>query len=172
VAHAFTVRQVDRQQAAGLVGLPQLLIDVVDGGASVGFLAPLSPQVAAKYWDDVFAELGAHLHLFVAEADGTVVGSVQLAPSPKQNGRHRAEVQKLIVLRAWRGRGVASRLLGEAEGLARSLGRTLLVLDTEADSVAESVYKRLGWQWAGGIPDYAASTAGSLRANTIFYKRV
>ena len=71
MAHVFTVRQVDRRQAAALVGLPQLLIDVVDGGASVGFLAPLSPQLAAEYWDNVVAELGAHLHLLVAEAEDT-----------------------------------------------------------------------------------------------------
>ena len=109
---------------------------------------------------------------WVAENEGTVVGTVQLAPSMKQNGRHRAEIQKLLVLRAWRGRGVAARLLAAAEACARAEGRMLLVLDTEAASAAEAVYRRLGWLDAGGIPDYAASTRGELRANRIFYKRL
>ena len=168
----FSVRQIIPSAAASLVGMPDLLVDVVHDGASVGFLAPLAPATATAYWSGVYASLGDALLLWVAESDGVAVGSVQLAPSMKQNGRHRAEVQKLLVLRAWRGRGVAKRLLAEAEAWARAHGRSLLVLDTEAGSVADSAYRRLGWQDIGGIPDYAAGTDGALRANRIFYKRL
>ena len=166
------IRPIERNEASSLRGMPELLIDVVDGGASVGFLAPLDVVTAAGYWQAVYAALGDALRLWVAESEGQVVGAVQLAPSLKQNGRHRAEIQKLLVLRAWRGRGVATRLLAAAEACARADGRTLLVLDTEAASAAEAVYRRLGWLDAGGIPDYAAGTNGDLRANRIFYKRL
>ena len=161
----FSVRQIIPSAAASLAGMPDLLVDVVHDGASVGFLAPLAPATATAYWSGVYASLGDALLLWVAESDGVAVGSVQLAPSMKQNGRHRAEVQKLLVPRAWRSRGVAKRLLAETEAWARAHGRTLLVLDTSA-------YRRLGWQDIGGIPDYAAGTDGALRANRIFYKRL
>jgi acetyltransferase len=97
--------------------------------------------------------------LWVAESDGQIIGSVQLELCGKENGRHRAEVQKLLVRSAFRGRGVSTLLMRAAEECARADCRTLLVLDTQAGSVAEAVYRHLGWQPAGQIPDYA--TCGS-----------
>ena len=153
-------------------GLSRLLIDAVDGGASVGFLAPLARETAAQYWASVFACLGRELHLWIAEHEGEVVGSVQLAPCGKENGRHRAEVQKLFVLASHRGRGIASRLMAEAEAFARSDARSLLVLDTQVGSAAESLYRRLGWQRAGEIPMYAMTPAGEPHATAYYYKMI
>lgn len=98
------------------------------------------------YWQQVLGALGKSLALWVAEHDGTVVGTVQLALVEKENARHRAEIQKLQVLSSFRGRGLSTRLMASAEAFARANGRTTLVLDTEAGSVAESVYRKLGWQ--------------------------
>jgi GNAT superfamily N-acetyltransferase len=153
-------------------GLAELLRDVVEGGASVGFLAPLEIARAQAYWQGVFAALGPHLMLWIAREAGRVVGSVQLAPSPRDNSRHRAEVQKLMVLSSHRGRGIASRLLATAEERARASGRTLLVLDTLAGSDAEPVYRHLGWQRAGEIPDYAATPWGDLQPTVYYYKKL
>ena len=153
-------------------GLSRLLIDAVDGGASVGFLAPLAHETAAQYWASVFACLGRELHLWIAEQEGEVVGSVQLAPCGKENGRHRAEVQKLFVLASHRGRGIASRLMAEAEAFARTDGRSLLVLDTQVGSAAESLYRRLGWQRAGEIPMYAMTPAGEPHATVYYFKAI
>lgn len=153
-----------------LVGLIELLIDSVHSGASIGFLAPLSQQTAALYWDHTCASIGQNFSLWVAEVDGKVVGSVQLAACAKKNGRHRAEVQKLLVHSAYRGRGIAGELMRVAEAVAGSKGYTLLVLDTEVGSTAESIYQHLGWQKVGEIPNYASRPDGRLIATAYYYK--
>ncbi|HXF80349.1 MAG TPA: GNAT family N-acetyltransferase [Usitatibacter sp.] len=167
------VRRVAGRDAALARGLCELLRDCVDHGASVGFLSPLDAAAAARYWERVLAavEQGSLL-LWVAEDGDRVVGSVQLEPCPKDNGRHRAELQKLLVLTAHRGRGLARALMAEAERFAREARRTLLVLDTEVGSVAESVYRTLGWTRAGEIPDYATTPAGKLHPTVYYYKRL
>lgn len=125
-----------------------LLQDTVEGGASVGFLAPLDATDAQAYWQEVLAGLGPLLQLWVAHDAGQLLGSVQLALCGKANGRHRGEVQKLMVATASRGRGVARQLMAALEAAALADGRRLLVLDTEAGSTAQAVYRQLGWQVA------------------------
>jgi GNAT superfamily N-acetyltransferase len=97
---------------------------------------------------------------------------VQLALATKENGRHRAEVQKLMVMRSARGEGVASRLMAAAEAHARAERRTLLVLDTLEGSEAEPVYRHLGWSRVGEVPDYAARPDGTLHATVYYFKRL
>ena len=164
------IRQVSAPDESLLEGLHELLADVVEGGASVGFLAPLSRQTAEKYWRQVFAALDGHHFLWVAEAGGRVVGSIQLASVERENSRHRAEVQKLFVLGSHRGQGISRGLLEAAEAFAGSIGRTLLVLYTESGSVAESVYRHLGWQRAGEIPEFALTPDGRLHTTVYYYK--
>jgi acetyltransferase len=166
------LREVAAPDSALLAPLGQLLIDAVHGGASVGFLAPLAPARASAYWEQVFAALGEALQLWVAEVDGQVVGSVQLAPCLKENGRHRAEIQKLLVRTSRRGQGIAGQLMAQAEARARAAGIRLLVLDTQGGSPAESLYRHLGWTRAGEIPGYAASPDGRLHATAYYFKSV
>jgi GNAT superfamily N-acetyltransferase len=147
-----------------------LLQDAVAGGASVGFLDGLSPADADAYWTQVLNDIGPGLALWIAEQQGRIVGSVQLAPCRKPNGRHRADVQKLLVLRSHRGLGIASRLMAAAEADALARGCHLLVLDTLLGSAAESIYQHLGWMRAGEIPQYAAHPNGTLEATVYFYK--
>ncbi len=166
----ISLRRVTEPEPKLLPGLAQLLIDSVDGGASVGFLPPLSMLTATRYWEGIFASLGPGLILWIAEQADRIVGTAQLAPVQKENGRHRAEVQKLLVHSAFRGQGVASQLMRELEAYARCDGRTLLVLDTLTDSAAEQVYQHLGWTRQGEIPNYARIEDGTLHATTIYYK--
>ena len=166
------IRQVLTPDPSSLRDLCRLLQDAVHGGASVGFLAPLGDDTAVRYWRHVFAHLADGHCLWVAEADGTIIGSVQLDRCGKENGRHRAEVQKLLVHSAFRGRGVSTLLMRTVEAFANADGRTLLVLDTQMGSVAEAVYRHLGWQPAGQIPDYASSPDGTLHATVYFYKQL
>ena len=151
-------------------GLVALLQDCVDNGASVGFLAPLKAETARRYWEGIFAALDDNLTLWTATDNGRVVGSVQLSRCGKENGRHRAEVQKLFVLTSHRGQGIASRLMETLETFARAQGITLLTLDTEAGSGAESLYQRLSYQRVGEIPDYAANPDGELHATALYFK--
>ncbi|WP_329544281.1 GNAT family N-acetyltransferase [Streptomyces sp. NBC_01356] len=153
--------------------LADLLADTVDGGASVGFLAPLDRVAALSWWEDrADAVSSGHLAVWVARTEGRLLGTVSLAFPDKPNSRHRAELVKLMVHRAGRGRGLGRTLLTTAEQAAAAAGVTLLHLDTETDSPAESLYCSAGWTRLGAIPDYAATPSGELRPTTIFYKRV
>jgi acetyltransferase len=168
----LTIRPVAPADASLTPGLTHLLLDTVAGGGSVGFLADLTPAAATAYWHTVFAGLGPALALWVAEEAGQVVGTIQLALCQKPNGTHRAEVQKLLVLREARRAGIATRLMATAETAARQQGRTLLFLDTEAGSAAEILYQALGWHQGGAIPDYFVTPAGALHTTAIYYKQL
>ncbi|MFB8204189.1 GNAT family N-acetyltransferase [Kitasatospora purpeofusca] len=186
----YTVRPVTAEELLGAAErLGGLLADTVDGGASVGFLAPLDPGAAADWWRALAPEVGAgRLLLWVAypepdadpDADpgtgaGTgagrrIAGTVQLRPASTANGRHRAEVAKLMVHRADRGHGLAGRLLAALEAAAVGRGIRTLVLDTETDSPAERLYAAAGWTRVGTVPDFATDPAGVPHATTVYYK--
>lgn len=164
------LRRVAGSEVAVIEALAELLIDAVHSGASVGFLAPLAPATARTYWHTVLQSLDDSLLLWVAERDGHIVGSVQLALCEKENGRHRGEVQKLFVHRSARGHGIATKLMTAAETEARRRQRTLLVLDTLLGSQAEAVYCHLGWTRAGEIPQYAAAPDGEIFPTVVYFK--
>ncbi|MFE9444116.1 GNAT family N-acetyltransferase [Streptomyces sp. NPDC006602] len=168
------VSRLDGTQVLDRVdALADLLVDTVDGGASVGFLAPLYRAVALGWWKER-AEWAAagQLAVWVAQDGDRTVGTVSLAFPDKPNSRHRAELVKLMVHRDARGRGLGRRLLTTAEEAAVAAGVTLLHLDTETGSPAERLYTTAGWTRAGVIPGYAADPAGVLRPTTLYYKRV
>ncbi|MFF9909891.1 GNAT family N-acetyltransferase [Streptomyces sp. NPDC013457] len=155
-------------------GLADLLVDAVEGGASLGFLAPLDKAEAASWWQTVAeeAERGVRDVWASLGPAGEVLGAVTLVRTEKPNGRHRGEIARLIVHREARGRGLGGRLLAAAEAHAAREGLTLLILDTETDSPAEGLYRKAGWTPAGTIPDFAADPAGTLRPTTLYYKRL
>ncbi|GAA3447163.1 N-acetyltransferase [Planomonospora venezuelensis] len=153
--------------------LAELLADVVDGGASLGFLAPFGRDSAADWWRArASAVADGSLVVWISRGPGGASGTVSLALEGKANGRHRAEIAKLMVHRRARGRGVARALLAAAEEGAARAGASLLLLDTETGSPAERLYQAAGWTRYGIVPDYAAEPAGSLRDCSFFYKRL
>jgi len=166
----IAIRRIDALSPALREGLLDLLSDCVNGGASVGFLAPLGRATALRFWDRVAASLGTNRALWVAESDGVAVGSVQLELCERDNALHRAEVQKLLVRHEFRRRGIAAMLMDALEAFARAQGRTLLTLDTEAGSAAEKFYHGEAWRRAGEIPDYALDPAGTMRGTAYYYK--
>lgn len=151
--------------------LVALLRDAVDNGASVGFLPPLADGEAHAYWDRIIGDLTAGQRvLIVALEEGHVVGGGQLALESRPNGRHRAEVQKVLVRTDYRRRGIAHILMLALEEAARARERSLLVLDTRQGDDAERLYTRLGYTRAGVIPQYALNGDGGRDATVIFYK--
>ncbi|MFC4507294.1 MULTISPECIES: GNAT family N-acetyltransferase [Streptomyces] len=153
--------------------LAALLVDTVDGGASVGFLAPLDRAEAVAWWRERADAVAADRLTVWAAYDGLrAVGTVSLAFPDKPNSRHRAELVKLMVHRDTRGQGLGRGLLALAERAAAEAGVTLLHLDTETDSPAEHLYRTAGWTRAGVIPDYAADPTGVLRPTTLYYKHL
>ncbi|MCW5880816.1 MAG: GNAT family N-acetyltransferase [Anaerolineae bacterium] len=151
--------------------LVALLRDSVDHGASVGFLPPLADAEAHAYWDKAISDLAAGERvLVVALDDGRVVGGGQLALEARPNGRHRADIQKVLVRTDYRRRGIAQTLMLALEDAARAHQRSLLVLDTVQGGDAERLYARLGYTRAGVIPDFALNGDGGRDATVVFYK--
>ena len=155
---------------AVLDGLAALLVDAVDSGASVGFLPPFDAAGARRYWA---GEQGAvergETRLFVVRGDGgTIDGCVMLVLAPMPNGRHRAEVKKLLVHRRARRQGVGRALMEAVEVEARRLGRTTLVLDTLAGHPSETFYRELGWTEVGRIDRYAEVPGGRFEPTVVF----
>ncbi|MDD1012971.1 GNAT family N-acetyltransferase [Pseudomonas rubra] len=154
-------------------GLVALLLDAVQHGASVGFLADIDMQQAERYFEEVRQCLvSGELLLWVVGKDKEVLGSVQLGLCLKPNGLNRAEVQKLLVHSAARrrGLGLGQQLMQALELAARQKQRGMLYLDTEAGSDAEVFYRSQGYSKAGEIPDYACGPDGAYRATALYYK--
>ncbi|MFE7748788.1 GNAT family N-acetyltransferase [Streptomyces sp. NPDC057428] len=152
--------------------LAALLIEAVEGGASVGFLAPLERESAAAWWRERAAavESGSQQVWIARDDDTQVVGTISLARTALPNARHRAEVAKLVVRPSARGRGIGRALLAAVEKWAAAAGLTLLVLDTETGGDAERLYRSEGWTPCGSVPDYAADPYGTLRDTTFYYR--
>ena len=164
------VRRLAAVTPSQLRELAELLIDCVEGGASVSFMHPLDLPKAVDFWacvaDD--AARGARA-LLVAEDDSGIVGTVQLVLEQPENQPHRADVSKMLVHRRARRKGLGAALMRAAEQLGRECGKSLLVLDT-ASSDAERLYARLGWRLCGVIPGYALLPQGGLCATSYFYR--
>lgn len=153
--------------------LVDLLQDVVDGGASVGFLPPLAALDARVYWGAVVAAVSEGTRVLLAALDrDDVLGSVQLDVATMPNARHRAEVMKLLVRRRARRQGIGRALMQAVEDVARDAGRSLLVLDTRSGDAAEALYDRLGYTRVGVIPRYARSASGTLEDTVYFYREL
>lgn len=150
-----------------------LLRDSVEGGASVGFVLPLDHAELEAYWRGIIDDVRAERRWLwvMRDANGRVVGSVQLTPEKRRNGAHRAEVNKLLVHRDARRQGLGKALMAALEAYTRSTGRTLLVLDTRTGDAAEPLYLSLGFKIAGVIPNYAISPdSQTLDGSTFMYK--
>jgi GNAT superfamily N-acetyltransferase len=169
----WTLRPLDTVSDAQVDQLADVLIDCVDGGASVSFMHPLTHERAAAFWRGVAQGVAAgERALLVAEDAQGICGTVQLVLAQAENQPHRADLAKMLVHRRMRSRGLGEALMRAAETLARDCGKTLLVLDTITGSKADHLYERLGWQRVGEIPDYALMPQGGLRGTTVFYRRL
>lgn len=169
----LTLRSLSAEEATACSKqLAKVLLDCVEGGASVSFMLPMGEEKALQFWRGVADSVGrGERTLIVAEDAQGIAGTVQLITDMPDNQPHRADVAKLLVDRRARGAGIGRRLMEAVEEAARTQRRSLLVLDT-ANATAERLYERLGWQRVGAIPDYACLPEGPLCATTFFYKRL
>jgi GNAT superfamily N-acetyltransferase len=167
------IRRLTAEQADAYVDLlADVLIDCVQGNASVSFMLPIAREKAQAFWRGVAQGVERKDRiLFVAEdGQGRIQGTVQLVFAGTENQPHRADVSKLLVPRAARRQGVAARLMVAVEDAARQAGLRTLVLDTTTGSDAERVYARAGWQKVGDVPDYALMPDGTPSGTTFYYK--
>lgn len=172
---ALMIVRLDAAQAREAVpALAAVLLDCVDGGASVSFMAPLAPEKALAFWQGVADGVGRgeRVLLVAQDAGGEIVGTVQLVLAQPDNQPHRADVAKMLVHRKARRRGIAQRLMAAVETAAREAGKTVLVLDTVTGGDAERLYERAGWQRVGVVPNYALMPDGALCGTTFFHKQL
>ena len=167
----FTVRRLSVVSSREFQGLCDLLIDCVEGGASVSFMHPMTLPKAAQFWREVGASTarGERVIIVAEDAQGAIVGTAQVIWATAENQPHRADVAKMLVHRRSRKLGVGAAVLAAAEQAALEAGKTLLVLDT-ASAEAERLYARSGWQRVGTIPKYALLPNGPLCSTVVFYK--
>jgi GNAT superfamily N-acetyltransferase len=167
----YRVRRAERLSPKEIDGLAEVLIDCVEGGASVSFMQPMTPEKAQRFWTEVAASTArGERQVFIAEDADGILGTVQLVSAQPENQPHRADIAKMLVHRRARRRGVGAALLKAAEAGARAHGKTLLVLDTVTGSEGYRLYSAHGWQRVGEIPDYALWPNGELCSTTYFYK--
>ena len=165
------VRRLRTVGDAEIDQLTDLLIDCVEGGASVGFMLPLTRERARAFWLRVAERVASGERvLLVAEDDSGICGTVQLILDMPENQPHRADLAKLQVHSRARRRGLGEALTRAAEATALECGRTLLVLDAVTDGPAARLYARLGWHRVGDIPKYALFPSGGLCSTTVFYR--
>ncbi|KVA17072.1 acetyltransferase [Burkholderia ubonensis] len=171
----MTIRRVSGDEVTTYIDvLSDVLIDCVEGGASVSFMLPISRDTAVRFWRQVADGVmrGERILLVAERADGRVVGTVQLITALPENQPHRADVAKMLVHRDARRQGVGARLMAAADDAARAAGKTVLVLDTVTGSDAARLYERAGWQRVGDVPNYALMPDGRYCATTFFHKQL
>lgn len=169
---AVAIRELAAADAAARLGeLAAILRDAVDHGASVNFLAGITSTQAEGFWRDQLPGLASgQRRLFVAEDGARLLGTVLLMLATQPNAPHRAEIGKMLVHSAVRRQGIGRRLLETAEQAALTAGRTLLMLDTEAGTAGEALYRRSGWTELGTMPGHSLNTAGLPHDTVFFYK--
>lgn len=169
----YSIQQLHRlDNSDDIAALCEVLIDCVEGGASVSFMQPLSPAKAEAFWRGVAnaLALGERALLVARDTAGQIVGTVQVVLGQPENQSHRGDISKLLVHRHARCHGLGAALMLAAEQSAKLAGKSVLVLDTATGGGAEALYQRMGWQRCGSIPDYALWPNGGLCATSIYYK--
>ena len=168
----FNVRRLHAVSDAEIEGLADVLLDVVEGGASVSFMHPFTRDKAIAFWRGIAKGVAAgERAIVIAEDEHGVCGTAQLILALPENQPHRADLSKMLVHRRARRRGIGEAVLRAAEDVARELGKSLLVLDT-ASADAERLYERGGWIKVGVIPDYALLPDGAFCDTIVFYRRL
>lgn len=168
-----TVERLHQVSATHIEALADILIDCVEGGASVSFMLPLTRARAISFWQRVAdgVATGARVLLIAEDSEG-VCGTVQLILEQPENQPHRADLAKMLVHRRARRHGVGAALLRAAEEAARECGKKLLVLDAVTGGDGARLYERLGWKRVGEIPGYALFPEGGLCGTTYYYREV
>jgi GNAT superfamily N-acetyltransferase len=169
----WSIRRLRTVEDAQIEELAEVLMDCVEGGASVSFMNPLSRERAVAFWRRVAQGVASSERaLLIAEDHQGIVGTVQLIFDLPENQPHRADLAKMLVHRRVRRQGIGAALMKSAEETAREYGKTLLVLDAVTNSAASCLYERLGWIRVGDVPNYALMPDGTPCSTTYYYRNL
>jgi GNAT superfamily N-acetyltransferase len=169
----WSPKRLDSLDESHIEALADLLIDCVDGGASVSFMHPLTRARALAFWRKVARGVAAGESAVLIAEDATgLCGTVQLIFDLPENQPHRADLAKMLVHRRVRRQGLGAALMRAAEATARECGKTLLVLDAVTGGDGARLYERLGWVRVGDIPGYALMPRGEPCSTTVYYREL
>jgi len=168
---AWTIRRLSVLDEVQIAQLADVLVDCVEGGASVGFMLPFTRDHAIAFWRKIARGVGAgERAILVAEDASGICGTVQLILDLPDNQPHRADLVKMLVHGRSRRRGLGAALMRGAEAAALECGRTLLVLDAVTNGDAARLYEKLGWQRVGDVPGFALYPDGAACSTTYYYR--
>lgn len=175
MANSLHIMVYDAENLSEEISLPlvQLLAEVIHDGGSMGFLADVTDTELLEFWNSELSQVRSNVNVLVCAMDASTCIAVGiLTRETKTSGRHRAEVRKMMTHPGYRHKGVASQILTQIEVVAFERGVRLLTLRTEAGSAASVLYSHMGWTLIGSVPNYAASTDGSLHSVSFYYKEL
>lgn len=154
--------------------LVQLLAEVIADGGSMGFFADVTTTELNKFWASEFSKVRSGVNVLVCAMDteDICVAAGILTFETKENGRHRADVRKLMTHPQYRHMGIASQILARLEAIASERGVRLLSLRTKEGSAASVLYSRMGWTLMGSVPNYAVGPNRSLHSVSFYYKEM
>ncbi|WP_425614311.1 N-acetyltransferase family protein [Anatilimnocola sp. NA78] len=166
-----TIRRLTEVTHEQIEQLTDVLLDCVDGGASVSFMQPLTRERARLFWQKVAQGVASSDRvLLVATDEQGICGTVQLIFDLPDNQPHRADLAKMLVHRRARRQGLGAALMRTAEAAAVECGKSLLVLDAVTGGDASRLYERLGWVRVGDIPRFALFPQGGFCSTTYYYR--
>ncbi len=177
-ARGFSIIRLDAAAIPdSLDDLADILYACVADGAAVSFIAPFSFADARAFWHDaILPAVASGATILIAardDTDGRLVGTVQLGIDTSPNQPHRADLKKLLVHPRARRRGIARALIAQLEDEALARARSLITLDTRTGDVAEPLYRAMGYEVAGVIPDFSLDvTSSRLDPTTVLYKQL
>lgn len=147
--------------------------DAFRAGMALGTLESIGRDGLERAYREAVSALDDRARaVLVAEEDGEILAMAQLARSGAMNADHRAEVQRVAVADAARGRGVGRELMTCIETTAGELGITLLWLTTHEGSEACAFYEALGYTKLGVMPAYSRRPDGTLSPGAFYYKEL
>ncbi|MDR3007710.1 MAG: GNAT family N-acetyltransferase [Sphingobacterium sp.] len=171
----FVIEEIRESSDILITELVDLTFNIVQGGASIGFMDDLTVEQARIFWSKVLNKVKQQKTVLIVAKNSVtnqITGTVQLQIDLPSNQAHRADVAKMLVHSDFRRMGIAQKLLQQIEKIAIDLKKTLLVLDTVTDSPAYLMYQKCGWTIVGDIPNYALLPNGLPCSTTYFYKNL
>jgi len=116
------IRHLDAFGDREIQELSEVLIDCVQGGASVSFMLPMTRIKAETFWRNAAASAARDERVVLVAQDATgtlvgttLVGTVQVVWAQPENQPHRGDVAKMLVHRRARHRGIGAALRRDSE---------------------------------------------------------
>lgn len=154
--HRLAARAKDDALIGGIAGL---VADAVGRREALGLLGPLASSDYRKWLDELLADAvhGNAGLVAAADTDGTVLGTGQWVRSPYATRRVLAEVDRVVVAPAARGRGIGRAVVEAIVADAAEQGIEVLFLEVRGNNHGGiALYESCGFVRTGVLPNAVA----------------